>query len=305
MNALGLALIIIPIVLLLICSFKYRERFATVFSKNRNIDYGKANPRKEAVSPVHSIPFQVEQFDNRKSDEDTQNSIPRAAAPVIEGFSVSGLSNMFNKPNNDIKIDKATPDNTVSPLEKQYQNMLENSKSNEQINSEMEQQALDNNSHSVPMINSSIQGKGPQMPEKQDFQVKAMQCQFFPDSCPAGWSENGSFSINGMAQDVSLSCGDASNFTNCEAIAEVKNKKVSRILITNNGGGYLPNQPPDVEIISTNGMGAGAKAECVVDDNGRVQLIKVTDGGNNYIETPTVQINNPNMNRKCNLCCKN
>ena len=241
-----------------------------------NIDYGKTNPRRVAVAPTH----------------------------VIEGFSVSGLTNIFDKPNNDIKLDKATPINNVSPLEKQYQNMLEN-KSNEQINAEMEQHALENNSHSVPMINSSIQGKGPQMPEKQDFQIKAMQCQFFPDSCPAGWSENGSFSINGMAQDVSLSCGDASNFVGCEAIAEVKNKKVSRIVITNKGGGYLPNQPPEVDIISTNGMGTGAKAECVVDDTGRVQLIKVTDGGNNYIETPTVQINNQNMNRKCNLCCKN
>lgn len=323
MNILGLALIIIPIVLLLICSFKYRERFATVFTRNRNIDYGKADPRKVATAPVHAIPFQVEQFDNG-NDEQLKYSMPRnidygksnprrvATAPthVIEGFSVSNLTNIFNKPNNDLKLNKASanntlPNNAVGPLEKQYQSMLENGKSNEQVNAEIGQQALSSNGHSVPMINSSIQGKGPQIPEKQDFQIKAMKCQFFPDSCPTGWSENGSFSINGMSQDVSLSCGDASNFINCEAIAEVKNKKVSRILVTEKGGGYLPDQPPQVDIISTNGMGTGAKAECIVDDNGRIQLIKVTDGGNNYIETPTVQINNPNMNRKCNLCCKN
>ena len=73
-----------------------------------------------------------------------------------------------------------------------------------------------------------------------------------------------------MSQDVSLSCGDTANFQNCEAIAEIKNKKVTNIIVTNKGGGYLPGQPPSVEIVSSDGMGSGAKAECVVDDDGNL-----------------------------------
>ena len=325
MNILSALLIIIPIILLLICSFKYRERFSTVYSQIRNIDLGKAKPRLVATNPAHKIPFQIEQFENgddkwkklkyfRPRNIDFGKDQPRLVATdpshtnVIEGFSVSDI---FSKPNNKLDIDTVSPNtnsmksNNVSSLEKQFQSNLEN-KSNEQVTSEMEQIALNNNNSNtgVPMINSTMQRKGPNMPEKQDFQIKAMQCQFFPDTCPAGWSANGSFSVNGMSQDVTLNCGDAANFQNCEAVAEIKNKKVNNIIVTNKGGGYLPGQPPSVEIVSADGMGSGATAECVVDDDGRIQLIKVIDGGSNYTETPTIKVNNPNMNRTCNLCCK-
>ena len=64
MNILSALLIIIPVILLLICSFKYRERFSTVYSQIRNIDLGKAQPRLVATNPAHKIPFQIEQFEN-------------------------------------------------------------------------------------------------------------------------------------------------------------------------------------------------------------------------------------------------
>ena len=185
MDILGIFLIIIPIILLLICSYKYKERFSTVFSQERNIELGKKNPLKVATNPAHAIPFQVEQFENgddrwkklkyfhpRNIDFGKNNPRMVATDPshVIENFSMSGLTNMFSKPNNNINVDKAIPPQTgqpsmgfqsnqpsmdagnISPLEKQYQSSLEG-KSNEQINSEMERQALDNNAHSVQMIN--------------------------------------------------------------------------------------------------------------------------------------------------------
>ena len=63
MNILSALLIIIPVILLLICSFKYREQFSTVYSQIRNIDLGKAQPRLVATNPAHKIPFQIEQFE--------------------------------------------------------------------------------------------------------------------------------------------------------------------------------------------------------------------------------------------------
>lgn len=267
------------------------------------------------TNPVHAKDF-------RPNSED-----------IIEGFSIK---NMFSKPNNKMKLEdpliphgdaitkqlknmptiknpktlsNGMPTGTVqSNIEAQFLNNLTKANDNNSaVNKMLEEEAINNSQKAVPMINAKPQSIVKNTLPKQDFQQK-FECQFYNDVCPAGYFENGSFTISGLGEGMGISCGNKSlnnnNMKECKCVAEIRDKRLRRIHITDPGSGYKLDNPPIVKILSRNGKGSGASAECIVDDEGRVQYINVLSEGNGYTETPIVQIINSNTNQSCRLCCK-
>ena len=257
---------------------------------------------------------------------------------IIEGFS---LMDMFRKPNNDMKLDDLSiphgdditkslknmkmmppvknsrtlsngmPTGTSqSNLEAQFLNKLTKTTENAVLNKALEKQAIANSQKSIPIINAKPQSIVKNVPDKSDFQSK-FECQFFNGKCPAGWSSNGSFTLSGLGSGINVTCGGDSSSNvksvttkSCKCVAEVVDKKVKRIHVTDPGSGYSVDDTPEIVIKSRNGKGSGALAEAIVDDTGRVQVVTVLDGGSGYTETPIVEIVKSNSNQQINQCCR-
>jgi hypothetical protein len=257
---------------------------------------------------------------------------------VIEGFS---LMDMFSKPNNDINLDDLSiphgdditkslknikiepnvrnprtlangmPTGTAqSNLEAQFLNKLTKTTENSALNKMLEKQAMANSQKAVPIINVKPQSIVKNVPDKSDFQKK-FECQFFNGTCPSGWSSNGSFTLSGLGSGISVKCGGdntkiSSTIKPCKCVAEVVDKKVKKIHITDTGSGYSVYNVPEITIKSRNGKGSGALAEAIVDDSGKVKVITIIDEGSGYTETPIVEIGNSMMEQQqqINLCCK-
>lgn len=136
---------------------------------------------------------------------------------------------------------------------------------------------------------------------KPDLKSLFGSCNFYPDKCPSKYQSLGNFTIEGVSSNSILSCGNVINTKPGKAVAQIKNNSVFDIHIIDPGHGYLPSSAPKVKI--EGGKGHGATAEAVIDDEGFLKLIKITDKGYNYIETPNVLIDPPMMNSSCHLCC--
>ena len=154
--------------------------------------------------------------------------------------------------------------------------------------------------------NSTIKKKDPVILTKpvEDLSIKKLlgKCQFYNDKCPEDHHELGNFSIQGISNGISLTCGNIQNTKPAKAIAQIKNNMVYEIHITDPGSGFNPILPPKISI--EGGKGTGATAEGIVDDNGLLKIIKITSPGYNYSDTPNVLIDPPYMNGSCHLCCK-
>jgi hypothetical protein len=137
----------------------------------------------------------------------------------------------------------------------------------------------------------------------EEFQAKPSlgKCQFYNDKCPDKYHNLGNFSIEGVGSGAILKCGNIQDTSPASAIAEIKNNSIYEIHVRNQGKGYNPSKPPSVKI--EGGKGEGAKAEALIDDNGSLKIIKVTNAGNGYTDTPNVMIDAPYMNSSCHLCC--
>lgn len=122
------------------------------------------------------------------------------------------------------------------------------------------------------------------------------RCNFYSNQCPANMSALGS--LSGM----NLKCGNNhSTSVQAEAIAEIHNAHVSKIKVIQGGSGYNPENPPKVTVEGGRGNGATAIAE--VSDEGVVKSIDIVDYGYNYMETPKIIIEPPQMESVCYLCC--
>jgi len=299
----SILIILIPLILLLLCS--YRTKQSNILENNIQEHLSNLNSESESKSESKS---ESNTFDNYAYLNNFNNN------NIIENFS---LKDMFNKPNNNIKIDDSPIQNennlstsfkgTQLPMELpngMQSNTLQNGLPTGTIESNLEAQYLNSlNKKDVPVINAKPQSMITQEIERNDFQKK-FQCQFFSDKCPEGYSENGSFSLAGFGDGTSITCGDSLLKKKCVAVAEVKDSKLKKIHIIDSGLGYQVDTPPIVKIISRNGMGSNANAECIVDDEGKVQYINVINGGDGYIETPLIEISDNNSTKSCHLCCK-
>ncbi len=173
-----------------------------------------------------------------------------------------------------------------------------------QNNEEKEDNKLDIKDIPTPLPESRNVGK--QELEKSDLQKSFSKiddknpllgtCDFYFNKCPNNKSSMATIKGN------NLTCGK-NNVENkkAEAIAQIKNGFISKITVINPGLGYNYQNPPKVNIHSSKGNGASAKA--VVDKNGTITSIDIIDYGYGYVETPSIEIEPPQMDGVCHLCC--
>ena len=131
-----------------------------------------------------------------------------------------------------------------------------------------------------------------------------MKCQFFNGKCPSGYNSMGDFSVEGVGSGMILNCGNAENseIKMAKAVAKIKDNSINEIIVIDEGIGFDVENPPKITI--EGGKGNGATAEAIIDDEGKLKIIKVIKPGYNYSETPQVIIENPNKNQSCHLCCR-
>ena len=121
-------------------------------------------------------------------------------------------------------------------------------------------------------------------------------CDFYFNKCPNNKSSMATIKGN------NLTCGkNVQESKKAEAIAQIKNGHISKITIINSGSNYNYQNPPKVNILSTSGNGASAKAK--VNKDGTISSIDIIDYGYGYVETPNIDIEPPQMDGVCHLCC--
>jgi hypothetical protein len=150
----------------------------------------------------------------------------------------------------------------------------------------------------VKPMQLNVQKVQSQPPLNMENIFKKMDCAFH-QKCPNGYKSMGNLGISGSG--VSLSCNGSLNARNAKAYGIIKNGVIEKIVIIDEGSGYLPNSKPNITI---EGNGGGAMAEAIVDDNGQIKVIHLIQGGSGYTETPDIIIQSPNNNNGCEFCCK-
>lgn len=164
----------------------------------------------------------------------------------------------------------------------------------------------DNKIKSIPISLPQIQSAGIPELEKSELQKEFSKidehkpllgsCDFYFNKCPNNKSSMATIKGN------NLTCGKNGQETKkAEAIAQIKNGYISKITIINSGLGYNYQNPPKINIKSNSGNGAFAKA--IVDKNGTISSIDIIDYGYGYVETPNIEIEPPQMDGVCHLCC--
>lgn len=162
------------------------------------------------------------------------------------------------------------------------------------------------NKHStkdIPISMPKIQDSGKNELEKSDLQ-KAFSslsdkkpllgsCDFYFNKCPSNKSSMATIKGN------NLSCGNNQESKAAKAIAEIKNGHISKIIVLDGGNGYNYQNPPKITIDGNK----GATAKANVDKNGIITSIDIIDYGYNYVETPNITIEPPQMDGVCHLCC--
>jgi hypothetical protein len=150
----------------------------------------------------------------------------------------------------------------------------------------------------VKPIQLNVQKVQSKPPLNMENIFKKMECGFH-QKCPNGYKSMGNLGISGYG--VSLSCNGSLNSRNAKAYGIIKNGIIEKIVLIDEGSGYLPNSKPNITI---EGNGGGAMAEAIVDDNGQIKVIHLIQGGSGYTETPEIIIQSPNNNNGCEFCCK-
>lgn len=163
-----------------------------------------------------------------------------------------------------------------------------------------------NKPNDIPISMPQIQDVGKNELEKSELQKRFSKlnenkpllgsCDFYFNKCPNNKSSMATIKGN------NLTCSkNEEESKKAEAIAQIKNGYISKITIIHNGVGYNYQNPPKVNIISNSGNGASAKA--IVDKNGNISSIDIIDYGYGYVETPSIEIEPPQMDGVCHLCC--
>jgi len=275
----GILIIIIPLTLLILC---YRTYIYNNYQNEIN------HMMKKQTEP------EIEGFFGGISDWFTGNS--SSTLPVSPGsLEPENLSILERKINDKMKKSDAFPPNEL-------QGNTDDFKDSDNSN-------ILGNAGNVLPVAPKIEIKPPPIqppiivPQIQKPDLKSLfgSCQFYSDKCPDNYLALGNFSIEGIESNSILSCGNIINTKPGKAIAQIKNNSVYEIYIIDPGHGYLPGNPPKVKI--EGGKGHGASAEAIIDDDGFLKIIKITDKGYNYAETPNVFIDPPMMNSSCHLCC--
>ncbi len=151
------------------------------------------------------------------------------------------------------------------------------------------------NAQSSPPIEHTPSNKDqPNITKVSDPSTLMGMCKFYPNQCPSG--KNSIASLRG----TNMKCGDFESRP-AKLIAEIRKGHISNIIVVDGGNGYNHEFPPLVKIISSVGNGASAKAN--VNQEGKIESVDVIDYGYNYVETPSIEIEPPQLESVCHLCC--
>ena len=116
-------------------------------------------------------------------------------------------------------------------------------------------------------------------------------------SCPTGYRNYLGATVG--AKSTTLICNDEKiESDKATAVGTINNGKLENIFITNHGSNYK--HDPVVKIL---GDGKNATAQATI-KKGKVRSITVTNSGSNYQSTPIIEIEPPNGEVFCHLCCK-
>ncbi len=233
---------------------------------------------------------------------------------INESFIGKEKSNILSDLGDEVKVEKKEYE-VFPPLKNKSKydlinnifntnNNEDNNQDNNQDNKKEDEVKL-NKPNDIPIKMPQIQDAGKKELEKNDLQKTFSKidekkplfgsCNFYFNKCPT--NKNSMATIKGN----NLSCSDNQETKVAEAIAEIKNGYISKIIVLNNGNGYNYQNPPKVTISGKSGNGATAKAN--VDKNGTITSIDIIDYGYGYVETPSIVIEPPQMDGVCHLCC--
>jgi len=307
-------LIIIPLGLLILC---YRS-YALNYCKNsvKCIEDKLFNNIENMVNDVKDKRKKLEYIVNNKNIEKDDN--------VVEGF-LGNFSGWFqgSTPSklpvaqNNINTNSMLGENNVIKSNT-FPPKIELQGNNEDFKDSNNKELLNQISNKTTLKKKEIIQKN--IPEK--IQTKTIErltvdknidknmdikkvlgtCKFYNDKCPDTHQELGKFSIGGVGSNTILTCGDVENSRPARAMAEIKNNSLFEIHVIDSGEGFNPKNPPKITI--EGGKGHGATAEAVIDDDGKLKIIKIINPGYNYSETPNVMIDAPFMNSSCHFCCE-
>jgi hypothetical protein len=169
----------------------------------------------------------------------------------------------------------------------------------------------------IPIRNLQIQEQPKLELEKSDLQknvsklddAKALlgKCDFYPNKCPNGMSSVTSLTGSNMKCSPKGEGGEGGEGRVAKAVAEIQSGHLSKIIVIDGGSGYNQENPPNVKIEggqgSMNSDSSSGSASAEVGSDGQVKSIDIINYGYNYMETPKVVIEPPQMASVCHLCC--
>jgi hypothetical protein len=233
------------------------------------------------VIPLYLLSYcyrmKIEKFgffrDNSKDWEQFKNKVD--SFPKVSDIKTTfrGTSDDFKDASNDEFIDKI---GSKTPLQK-IEPFLENE------NPDVKNQILNEN------IKNSIEK------DKNIPKPNMSQCGFYANQCPTGYNKISGFGLLGLPEDISFQCGNQRIITKKTAQQEIDMKfdvnvregKIQSIDVLDTDLQLDPKKNYFVLIEDT--QGKGAKIDLILDDNGKIQVMNVIDGGRDY-ENPKIKI---------------
>lgn len=270
----------------------------SLYNPNKSVE-GFSDGKSLLLDKVFKKNVDLAYFDKRSpmNFSDLQKIVTRQVAPIIDDLKGKAQKGMAK----------------VAALPKEKTNRIPDKNS-------------DDKSYSIPMPKyDDAQDRGLPLPKskkvnkKNKKQIKGIkskdnledaykpnvlgnQCKFVSSfgilaKCPKDYpNETGAHLSSNRGQ--MLCNGKSPKIKGAEAVASIKNGKISDIKLTYSGERYT--KSPKVHI---RGDGKDALAVAKV-GNGKVISVELISGGSGYKSTPQIVIDKPNVKLYCNLCCK-
>ena len=235
--------------------------------------------------------------DNRVDWETFQNKVDKFPRMSDIQTTFRGSDDFKDAPNDEFiqKISSKTPLQKIEPFVKDENPDTKNQIVNENIKNTLEK------NNNIPKPNMSL-------------------CGFYANQCPTGYDKVSAFGFMGLPEGVSFQCGKEKIVSKLSIQEEmemnfdvnVRDGKIQSIDVLEKDIKLDPKRNYFVEIQDT--QGKGAKIDLILDDNGRIQVMNVIDGGRDY-ENPKIRIKDREEKEmeligmenegNCLFCCPN
>ena len=102
-----------------------------------------------------------------------------------------------------------------------------------------------------------------------------------------------------LPDDIKMKVDNVGNTKPAHIICTISKGAINGVYVIDAGEGYQ--SPPKLTIVG--GGGSNASLKPIVKD-GKILDVKVLSGGYGFIETPSIQVEDPNLSNGLYLCCK-